>query len=88
MYDFMGLTSFSALRQAIIPMNGWMFAKVRMRFFSLVLFFVLCQIVGTMCTAPDLSLADDAARLAEEMTHMACPMDGRNHVPAVTYCVS
>lgn len=47
-----------------------------MRFFSLVLFFALCQIVGTMCTVPDLSLADDAARLAEEMNHMACPMDG------------
>jgi len=47
-----------------------------MRLFSLVLFFALCQIVGTMCTVPDLSLADDAARLAEEMRHMACPMDG------------
>ena len=32
-----------------------------MRFFSLVLFFALCQIVGTMCTVPDLSLADDAS---------------------------
>ncbi len=57
-------------------MNGWILAKVRMRFFSLVLFFALCQIVATMCTVPDLSLADDAARLAEEMNHMACPMDG------------
>ena len=57
-------------------MNGWILAKVRMRFFSLVLLFALCQIVGTMCTVPDLSLADDAARLAEEMNHMACPMDG------------
>lgn len=47
-----------------------------MRFFSLVLLFALCQIVGTMCTVPDLSLADDAARLAEEMNHMGCPMDG------------
>ncbi|MBS0167479.1 MAG: hypothetical protein JSR29_15450 [Nitrospira sp.] len=47
-----------------------------MRFVSLVLFFALCQIVGTMCTVPDLSLADDAARLIEEMRHMACPMDG------------
>jgi len=57
-------------------MNGWMLAKVRMRFFSLVLFFALCQIVGTMCMVPDLSLADDAAQLDEEMNHMACPMDG------------
>ncbi len=47
-----------------------------MRFFSLVLLFALCQIVGTMCTVPDLSLADDAAWLAEEMNHMVCPMDG------------
>ena len=47
-----------------------------MRFFSLVLLFALCQIVGAMCTVPDLSLADDAAQLAEAMNHMACPMDG------------
>ncbi|MBS0167480.1 MAG: hypothetical protein JSR29_15455 [Nitrospira sp.] len=47
-----------------------------MRPISLVLLFALCQIVGTMCTVPDLSLADDAARLTEEMKHMACPMDG------------
>ena len=57
-------------------MNGWLLTKVRMRFFSLVLLFALCQIVGTMCTVPDLSLADDTARLVEEMRHMACPMDG------------
>ncbi|MBS0167458.1 MAG: hypothetical protein JSR29_15345 [Nitrospira sp.] len=57
-------------------MNGWILAKVRMRFFSLVLLFALCQIVGAMCTVPDLSLADDAAQLAEAMNHMACPMDG------------
>ena len=52
-----------------------------MRFFSLVLLFALCQIVGTMCTVPDLSLADDAAQLAEEMSHMACPMDGTSMCP-------
>jgi len=57
-------------------MNSWILVKVRMRFFSLVLLFALCQIVGTMCTVPDLSLADDAARLTAEMRHMACPMDG------------
>jgi len=57
-------------------MNSWILAKVRMRFFSLVLLFALCQIVGAMCTVPDLSLADDAAQLAEAMNHMACPMDG------------
>lgn len=57
-------------------MKGWILAKVRMRLFGLVLIFALCQIVGTMCAVPDLSLADDAARLAKEMSHMACPMDG------------
>lgn len=62
-------------------MNGWLLAKVRMRFFSLVLFFALCQIVGTMCTVPDLSLADDAAGLTEDMRHMACPMDGTSMCP-------
>jgi hypothetical protein len=29
-----------------------------------------------MCTVPDLSLAGDAGRLAEEMGHIACSMDG------------
>jgi len=29
-----------------------------------------------MCALPDLSLADDVAKLAEEMSHMTCPMDG------------
>ncbi len=53
-----------------------------MRLFSLVLLFTLCQIVGTMCTVPDLSLAnDDAAQLAEGMHDMACPMDGTAMCP-------
>ena len=58
------------------PMNGWLLAKVRMRFFSLVLLFAFCQIVGTMCTVPDLSLADDTVQLSEETSDMVCPMDG------------
>ncbi len=57
-------------------MNGWTITNVKMRSFSLVLLFALCQIVGTMCTLPDLSLADDTTRLAEDMRHMTCPMDG------------
>lgn len=57
-------------------MNRWGIAKARIRSFCLVLFFTLCQIVGVMCTVPDLSLADDAGRLAEEMGHIACSMDG------------
>lgn len=62
-------------------MNGWVLAKARMRFFSPVLFFAFCQIVGAMCTVPGLSLANDAAQLAEEMNHMACPMDGTSMCP-------
>ena len=57
-------------------MNSWILDHVRMRFCSLVLLFALCQIVGSMCAVQDLSLADDAAQLAEEMSDMACPMDG------------
>ena len=57
-------------------MKGWTTFKRKVRSFSLVLFFALCQIVGTMCTVPDLSLADDAAQMAEQSNHVACPMDG------------
>ena len=48
-------------------MSGWILAKVRMRFFSVVLLFALCQIVGTMCMVPDLSLANDETQLAKGM---------------------
>jgi hypothetical protein len=57
-------------------MNGWIIAKVRMWSFSLVLFFALCQIIGTMCAVQDLPLANDVAQLTEDMSGMACPMDG------------
>jgi hypothetical protein len=57
-------------------MNDWIIAKVRMWSFSLVLFFALCQIIGTMCAVQDLPLANDVAQLTEDMSGMACPMDG------------
>lgn len=57
-------------------MNGWIIAKARMRSFILVLFFAFCQIIGTMCAVQDLSLANDVAQLTEDMSRMACPMDG------------
>jgi len=57
-------------------MNGWIIAKARMRSFILVLFFAFCQIIGTMCTVQDLSMANDIAQLTEDMSGMACPMDG------------
>ena len=75
-YAIFGLDRSLGIEADYRTMNSWLRTKVRMRFVSLVLFFALCQIVGTMCTVPDLSLADDAARLIEEMRHMACPMDG------------
>jgi hypothetical protein len=36
--------------------------------------FVFCQVIGAMCTLPDLSVAEGMALLMEE--EMACPMDG------------
>lgn len=53
-----------------------MLSEAKVRTISVVLFFALCQVIGTMCAVPDLSLADDVAQLAEDMTHMTCPMDG------------
>lgn len=47
-----------------------------MQSISLVLLFAFCQVIGTMCAVPDLSLADDIGQLAEDMSAMACPMDG------------
>jgi hypothetical protein len=57
-------------------MKGWTVTKASLRSSSLALLFALCQIVGTMCAVPDLSLAGDLAQLAGEMNDMACPMDG------------
>jgi hypothetical protein len=41
---------------------------------SLLLFFMLCQVVGTMCVLPDLSITTEAVTLVEDS--MVCPMDG------------
>jgi hypothetical protein len=57
-------------------MNDWLVTKVKMRLFCVVLLFALCQIIGTMCTVPDLLLADDTAQMAAVMSHMSCPMNG------------
>ena len=57
-------------------MNHWIIVNDKMQSFSVVLLFALCQIIGTMCTVPDLWLAGEATQLAEEINHMACPMDG------------
>ena len=51
----------------------------KIRFIALVLFFAFCQVIGTMCALPDLSLAEDTASLIE--AGMVCPMDGTNMCP-------
>jgi len=39
-----------------------------------VLVFVFCQVIGTMCVLPDVSIAEQPASLIEDV--MVCPMDG------------
>ena len=56
-----------------------MIPLVDTRYVALVLVFVLCQVIGTMCTLPDLSVAEGAALFVEE--GMACPMDGTMMCP-------
>ena len=57
-------------------MVGRMIARAEMRSVALVLFFVFCQVIVTMCALPDLSLAEDSAQGVEGMAGMTCPMDG------------
>lgn len=49
-----------------------MIRRVNMPYVVLV-FFILCQVIGTMCALPDLSVAGDAALLVEE--EETCPME-------------
>ena len=44
------------------------------RHILLILFFTFCQVIGTMCVIPDVSIAVDIPTLVEE--DMSCPMDG------------
>lgn len=53
--------------------------RVKMICVVLVFFFTLCQVIGTTCTLPDLSMAAGAAPFLEE--GMACPMDGTTMCP-------
>lgn len=46
---------------------------------ALVVFFAFCQVLGTMCTMPDLSEAEATISLVTE--GMACPMDGNAACP-------
>jgi hypothetical protein len=56
-----------------------MIGRVNMQYIALVFFFTLCQVIGTTCALPDLSVAVDTALLVEE--GMACPMDGSTMCP-------
>lgn len=58
-----------------------MIHRMNMWLISLVLVFAFCQVIGTMCAVPDLSMTNDGAQLAEDMSHMSCPMDGTNMCP-------
>lgn len=51
-------------------MNG----RIETKHVGLVIFFIFCQVIGTMCALPDLSVAEETAILVEE--GMVCPMDG------------
>ena len=55
-------------------MGTRMIPRVTTKYVALVLFFTFCQVMGSMCTLPDLSMAEEATTMVEE--HMACPMDG------------
>ena len=57
----------------------FMIRRMNTPYVALVLLFILCQVIGTMCDLPDLSMAGDAAPLVEK--GMACPMDGATMCP-------
>jgi hypothetical protein len=66
--------------RVFLELVGPMIRQVNTLYFFLVfLFFTLCQVVGTVCPLPDLSVAEGAALLVEE--GMACPMDGTTMCP-------
>lgn len=45
-----------------------------LKWLTLVVLFVFCQVMGAMCTLPNLSLAADRAMISDGDT--VCPMDG------------
>lgn len=51
-----------------------MIRRVDTRYVALLLFFTFCQVIGSMCALPGLSVAEETASLVE--ARMACPMDG------------
>ncbi len=45
----------------------------------LVIAFVFCQVIGMVCSLPDMAVAEETTILQDES--MACPMDGTNMCP-------
>lgn len=45
----------------------------------LLLFFVFCQVIGTMCVIPDVVIASEGTALVKDS--MACPMEGGTMCP-------
>lgn len=56
-----------------------MISRVQVRYVALVFVFALCQVIGTTCALPDLSVAAGATLFVEE--GMVCPMDGVTMCP-------
>ena len=54
--------------------------RMNMQYVALAFFFTLCQVIGTVCTLSDLSVAAGAALFVEE--RMACPMEGTTICPS------
>ena len=69
----------SKLRRFCMSMLGFLIRRVNTQYFALVCLFTLCQVSGTMCALPDLSVAAGATLFVEE--GMACPMDGAAMCP-------
>ncbi len=74
-----GMTKQRKLSRSARAMVDPMIPRVQIRRVALILVFALCQVIGTMCALPDLSVVADAALLVEE--GMACPMDGTTMCP-------
>jgi len=62
-----------------MDMLGFLIRRVNVPYLALMFFFILCQVSGTVCAMPDLSVAADGVSFAED--GMACPMDGTTMCP-------
>lgn len=52
-----------------------MIRRINTKYIASVIFFTFCQVIGTMCALPNLSVAEESTILAED-NMMTCPMDG------------